>query len=104
MEPSAPDPSLCLCTVSAKAVNINSKSHGHVHCPCEVCLGEVVYPTTAWRHIQRVKKARLSNEPGNEHGDCQDCSSSGAETDVTNFSNASESANACAVYSERTCK
>lgn len=45
-------PSLCFCTVSQEAININSKSKGHVHCPCEVCSGEPVYPTTAWRHIQ----------------------------------------------------
>ena len=54
-------PSLCFCTVSQEAININSKSKGHVHCPCEVCSGEPVYPTTAWRHIQRSKKAKFAN-------------------------------------------
>ena len=89
--------SLCFCTVNEKSVDINSKSHGHVHCPCEVCLGEVVYPTTAWRHLQRAKKARLSFE----HGDCS-LPNLEVETHITNFSDASESANAFAVYAEAT--
>lgn len=59
-------PSLCFCTVSQEAININSKSKGHVHCPCEVCSGEPVYPTTAWRHIQRWRKAKFANEVQDE--------------------------------------
>ena len=55
-------PSICFCTISQEAININAKSKGHVHCPCEVCSGEPVYPTTAWRHIQRSKKAKFTNE------------------------------------------
>jgi len=33
-----------------------------------VCTGEPVYPTTAWRHIQRLKKAKFLNEVQDE--DC----------------------------------
>lgn len=87
-------PSLCFYTVSEKSININSKSHGHVHCPCEVCLGEVVYPTTAWRHLQQAKKARLSNE----QGELEWCSLPNSELEMTatNFSDA------CEFYSEAT--
>ena len=94
-------PSLCFCTVSEKCLNINSKSHGHIHCPCEVCLGEVVYPTTAWRHLQRAKKARLSNEQDEEWSSLPN-SEPGTSTSATNFSDDvdCERASACGFYSE----
>ena len=63
-------PSICFCTISQEAININAKSKGHVHCPCEVCSGEPVYPTTAWRHIQRSKKAKFTNEVQDENDCC----------------------------------
>ena len=63
-------PSVCFCTVNQEATNINLKSNGHVHCPCEVCTGEPVYPTTAWRHLQRSKKAKFSNNEVQDEVDC----------------------------------
>ena len=63
-------PSVCFCTVNQEAININLKSNGHVHCPCEVCTGEPVYPTTAWRHLQRSKKAKFSNNEVQDEVDC----------------------------------
>jgi len=94
-------PSLCFCTVSEKCLNINSQSHGHIHCPCEVCLGEVIYPTTAWRHLQRPKKARLSNEQDEEWSSLPN-SEPGTSTSATNFSDDvdCERASACGFYSE----
>ena len=87
--------------VSRVFVEINSKSHGHIHCPCEVCLGEVVYPTTAWRHLQRAKKARLSNEQDEEWSSLPN-SEPGTSTSATNFSDDvdCERASACGFYSE----
>ena len=76
-------PSLCLCTVSQEAMNIDSKPKGHVHCPCEVCLGEPVYPTTAWRHIQRSKKAKFANEVQDEIDCCSLAEPESIETDET---------------------
>ena len=61
-----------------------------------MCLGEVVYPTTAWRYLQRVKKARLSNEQDEE---CITLPNSEPETSIsaTNFFDDIdyESASAC---------
>ena len=61
---------LLLNTVNQEAININLKSNGHVHCPCEVCTGEPVYPTTVWRHLQRSKKAKFSNNEVQDEVDC----------------------------------
>lgn len=91
-------PSLCFCIVSQEAININSKSKGHVHCPCEVCSGEPVYPTTAWRHIQRSKKAKFANEVQDEI-DC--CSlAKPTEESVDNFEK--NPVYACGFHSEDT--
>ena len=50
---------------------------------CEVCSGEPVYLTTAWRHIQRSKKAKFANEVQDEIDCCSLAEPESIETEET---------------------
>ena len=66
-----------------------------------MCSGELVYPTTAWRHIQRSKKAKFANEVQDEI-DCSLAEPESIETEeiesVVNFEK--DLAYACGFHSE----
>lgn len=49
---------LCRCLESDEARQISSSGKAHVHCDCLMCEGKAVYPMTAWRHLQRTRRAR----------------------------------------------
>ncbi|KAJ7391289.1 hypothetical protein OS493_019421 [Desmophyllum pertusum] len=49
----------------------------HIHCPCDICSGKAVPPTTAWRHRETTKRAKLTtddHEEGDDQGLCNSIS------------------------------
>lgn len=62
----------CRCT----ELKSNNNSF-HIHCPCDICSGKAVPPTTAWRHRETTKRAKLTtddHEEGDDEGLCNSIS------------------------------